>query len=274
MNSLITLTQKPIIDFSKLSEVGQEIQNEIAKYNINDMVVTEETVKDIKAVRAKFNNRFKEYEASRKAIKEGVNDPYMQFEKSYKEHIATPYKEADVTLKNAIDSVENELKQRKTETLQTYFDDLIQFNKIDFIKFEQVGLNITLSASMKSLETKIDDFVHKTITDLELINLEEHNERILVRYKQTLDVSRAIISVKQDIEQEQALIQRKEQERIAQEQVKEVIEPEVVKEPQKEVVEPSNEIRRATFTVVDSIENIVKVRDFMKANNIKFEGVK
>lgn len=272
MNNIITLTQKPIIDFSKLSEVGQEIQNEIAKYNINDMVVTEETVKDIKAVRAKFNNQFKEYEASRKAIKEGVNDPYMQFEKSYKEHIATPYKEADVTLKNAIDSVENELKQRKTETLQTYFKD--KSTDIDFIKFEQVGLNITLSASMKSLETKIDEFVLKIKNDLELIKLEEDKERILVRYKQTLDVSRAIISVKQDIEQEQALIQRQEQERIEQEQVKEVIEPEIVKEPQKEVVEPVNDTKEATFKIVDTVENIIKVRDFMKANNINFEGVK
>ncbi|WZU00648.1 hypothetical protein MGH68_14030 [Erysipelothrix sp. D19-032] len=106
------------------------------------------------------------------------------------------------------------MKQRKTEKLQRYFDD--KSKDIDFIKIEHVGINITLSASMKSLETKIDEFVEKVRSDLELINLEEHKERILVRYKQTLDVSRAIISVKQEIEQEQALIDRKEQERIAQ----------------------------------------------------------
>ena len=271
MSNIITLSQKPIIDFSKLSEVGKEIQNDIAKYNINDMVVTEETVKDIKAVRAKLNNQFKEYEASRKAIKEGVNDPYMQFEKSYKEHIATPYKEADVTLKNAIDSVENELKQRKTGTLQTYFKD--KSTDVGFIKFEQVGLNITLSESMKSLETKIDEFIEKVRSDLELINLEEHKQRILVRYKQSLDVSRAITSVKQEIEQEQVLIDRKEQERIAQEQVKEVIEPEVVKEPQTEVVEQVEKpkVLSMQFTVYGTIDQLKSIKNFLDSEGLKYE---
>ena len=109
---LIVVKQLPIIQ-EQLKQLSEEIDEKVA--NAKSLVCTEETVKEVKQVRADLNKEFKDLENQRKLVKEQVLEPYMQFEEVYKQYVSDKYKEADIELKNKVESVENELKS-KTRT--------------------------------------------------------------------------------------------------------------------------------------------------------------
>lgn len=119
----------------------------------------------------------------------------MQFEEVYKTYISEKYKSADVDLKQKIDSTENELKRQKEQEIKDYFEEYKTANDIDFVTYEQAKINVTLTASKKSLKEQAKSFIDKIKDDLKLIETQECKEEILVEYKQNLNVSRAIQEV-------------------------------------------------------------------------------
>lgn len=192
MQDLIVIKQLPIIE-EQLKKVSQEIDKEME--GIDSLVCTEESIQVLKKLRAKFNNEFKEYETQRKGIKEQIFNPYNQFENVYKIHVADKFKNTDLILKGKIDVFENEQKRKKEQEIKDYFEEYRTANNIDFITYEQARINVTLSASMKSLKEQAKIFIDKIVDDLKLIETQEHKAEILVEYKQTLNVSQAITTV-------------------------------------------------------------------------------
>ena len=148
-------------------------------------------------------------------VKEQILAPYMKFEDVYKQYISDKYKSADSDLKTKIDLTENEFKAKKEQEIKDYFEEYKTANNIDFITYGQARINVTLSASIKSLKEQAKQFIDKIVDDLKLIETQEHKAEILVEYKQTLNVSQAITSVtnrfkaieeeKKKIEQEKEL---------------------------------------------------------------------
>lgn len=192
MQDLIIIKQLPQIE-EHLKELSIEVEQKVE--NAKSLICTEENVKTIKEVRADLNKEFKEVEKQRKAVKEQVLAPYMQFEEVYKQYISDKYKSADIDLKQKVDSVESELKTKKEQEVKDYFEEYKTANNIDFITYEQAKINVTLSASMKSLKEQAKSFIDKAVDDLKLIETQEHKAEILVEYKQTLNVSNAITTV-------------------------------------------------------------------------------
>lgn len=192
MTDLIVVKQLPQIE-EHLKELSLEVDKKVE--NAKSLVCTEENVKTIKQVRADLNKEFKDVEQQRKAVKEQVLAPYMKFEEVYKQYISDKYKNADNDLKQKIDSVESELKAKKEQEIKDYFEEYKTANNIDFIEFGQAKINVTLTASMKSLKEQAKQFVDKIVDDLNLIETQEHKAEILVEYKQTLNVSQAITTV-------------------------------------------------------------------------------
>ena len=211
MQEIILLKQEPIIEYNLLSEVGEVIQARIADLNLDGQVVTDQTVKSVKDMRAELNKEFAEFEKQRKFIKEAVSKPYQEFEAKYKEFVAKHYNEADDTLKGKIFSFENTLRLEREKELQGYFAELCSAKNIDFVPFGLMHLNITLSASMKSLKTQILEFVSKVEQDIELAKTvsdsQEFNDKVMYEYRRSLDINTAINTTK---EREQALIAAKE----------------------------------------------------------------
>lgn len=189
---LIVVKQLPIIQ-EQLKQLSKEIDEKVG--NAKNLVCTEETVKEVKQVKADLNKEFKDLESQRKLVKEQVLAPYMQFEEVYKQYVSDKYKGADIELKNKIDVIENELKLKKEQEIKDYFEEYKTANKIDFITYEQAKINVTLTASMKSLKEQAKAFIDKIVDDLKLIEIQEHKAEILVEYKQTLNVSQAITTV-------------------------------------------------------------------------------
>ena len=286
MQEIILLKQEPIIEYSLLAEVGEAIRTRITALNLDGQVVTDQTVKSVKDMRAELNKEFAEFEKQRKFIKEAVSKPYQEFEAKYKEFVAKHYNEADDTLKGKIFSFENKLRLEREKELQGYFAQLCSAKNIDFVPFGLMHLNITLSASMKSLKTQILEFVSKVEQDIELAKTvsdsQEFNDKVMYEYRRSLDINTAINTVK---EREQALIAAKEraeaeatrkaeaeeQARLqAEKEATEQAEP--LKAPMVEEQQPTNtgtaEEFEMTFTVKGTFEQLKALKQFIVDNNI------
>lgn len=289
MQEIILLKQEPIIEYSLLAEVGEAIRSRIADLNLDGQVVTDQTVKSVKDMRAELNKEFAEFEKQRKFIKEAVSKPYQEFEAKYKEFVAKHYNEADDTLKGKIFSFENTLRLEKEKELQGYFAELCSAKNIDFVPFGLMHLNITLSASMKSLKTQILEFVSKVEQDIELAKTvsdsQEFNDKVMYEYRRSLDINTAINTVK---EREQALIAAKEraeaeakrkaeaeeqaQLQAEKEVTEQATEAEPLKAPMVEEQQPTNtgtaEEFEMTFTVKGTFEQLKALKQFILDNNI------
>lgn len=190
--NLIVIKQLPQIE-EHLKDLSSEI--DVKVNNAKKLVCTEETVKTVKQVRADLTKDFKNLEEQRKTVKEQILAPYMQFEEVYKTYVSNRYKEADIDLKQKIDSTENELKKQKENEIKDYFEEYKTANNIDFINYEQANINVTLTASKKSLKEQAKKFIDEIVDDLKLIETQECKEEILVEYKQNLNVSKSIQEV-------------------------------------------------------------------------------
>ena len=289
MQEIILLKQEPIIEYSLLAEVGEAIRTRITALNLDGQVVTDQTVKSVKDMRAELNKEFAEFEKQRKFIKEAVSKPYQEFEAKYKEFVAKHYNEADDTLKGKIFSFEDKLRLEREKELQGYFAELCSAKNIDFVPFGLMHLNITLSASLKSLKTQILEFVSKVEQDIELAKTvsdsQEFNDKVMYEYRRSLDINTAINTVK---EREQALIAAKERTEAeakrkaeAEEQArlqaeKEATEQPTVAEPLKapmvEEQQPAStttaEEFEMTFTIKGTFEQLKALKQFIVDNNI------
>ena len=272
-NEIIVIKQLPIIE-QQLQAIKTEVTAKVEK--ALSLVCTEDTVKEVKAVRAELNKDFKEFEDRRKEVKKAVLSPYEQFENVYKDCITNVFKKADTELKGKIDSVENELKEQKTAEVKAYFDEYLQSKRIDFVTFEKANINVTLSSSMKSLKEQAKAFIDRICEDLHLIDTQEHKDEILYEYKHSLNVSGAITTVVnryKAIEEAKA----KEEERKAREQataeatakVDNVLTPPTVEPIAPPVVEEP--ILTLMFTVKATRSKLKELKEFL--NNGGYEVI-
>lgn len=273
---IIVVKQLPII-VEQLQEVKAEVTAKAEQ--ALSLVCTEDTVKDVKKVRSDLNKELKDYEERRKAVKKAIMTPYEQFEAVYKDCISDTYKKADTELKGKIDSVENELKEQKKAEVKGYFDEYLTATGIDFVTFENANINVTLSASMKSLKEQAKAFVDKIVDDLTLIDTQEHKDEILYEYKQSLNVSNAITKVAnryKAIEEAKA----REEERKAREQaeaeaaakVESVVE--AVTPPTVEPIAPPVEEEKTytlNFTVRGTMPQLKALKEFLTNGGYDYE---
>lgn len=275
-NNIIQVKQLPII-VEQLHEVKAEVTAKVEQ--ALSLVCTEDTVKDVKKVRSELNKELKDYEERRKAVKKAIMTPYEQFETVYKDCISDTYKKADTELKGKIDSVENELKEQKKAEVKGYFDEYLTATGIDFVTFENANINVTLSASMKSLKEQAKAFIDKIVDDLNVINTQEHKDDILYEYKASLNVSVAITTVTNRYKAIEAAKAR-EEERKAREQaeaeaaakVENVVES-VVPPTVEPIAPPVEEEKTYTlkFTVRGTMPRLKALKEFLNNGGYDYE---
>lgn len=276
MTELITLTQNPVISYKGIEQVAELVDKRIKALAIDKQVATPQTVKSLKEVRATLNKEFKTYEQQRKFVKNAISKPYQEFETKYKELIAIKFQNADNTLKDKVLSVENDLKNEKTARLKSYFDELCESKTIDFLVFENQDLNITLSASEKSLKEKINAIIEKVESDLNTIDVlsedAKFKDEVYIEYKQHRDLNNALKVVQDRRKQAEILEQQRKEQEQAKEVVKEVekVEPKPTPAPlQAPKVEQKIEILEATFTVKGTLEQLKGLKAYITENNIE-----
>ena len=264
-NELIVLEQLPIIK-AKLEQVSAQIKEKVD--NATSLVCNEDTVKEIKKVRADLNKEFNELETKRKEVKQAIMQKYDEFEEIYKENVGNIYKNADVCLKEKIDNVENELKKEKEEELREFFIEHQAANHLEgIVTFEDLGLNVTLSASIKSLKDQIKVFCEKIANDIKAIQLDENSEEILMEYKQNgfvyAKAKYTVVEKKKALE-ELKMKMAKNGEEIKQEEIVVQNIETMVSAPVEVVEEEKFEIEfkiKATKSQIKELKEWLKVRD-------------
>ena len=268
---IIVVEQLPVI-VEKLQTIKADVTQRVNE--TMKLVCTEDTVQVVRKKRAELNKEFEEWEEKRKEVKKAIMTPYEQFETSYKECITDVFKNANSELKQKIDTVENKLKENKMVEVRAYFDEYCASRNIDFVTFENANINVTLSASLKSLKEQAKAFVDRVCDDLNLIDTQEYKDEILFLYKKAdgfafLNASRAIAMT---IEKYKFIAEKKaaEEERKAKEQavaaavekVDEVLAPPTVEEPTLTV----------KFTVRGTKTKLRELKEFLQNNNYDFEA--
>lgn len=240
------------------------------------LVCTEENVKTIKQVRADLNKEFNDIEKQRKIVKEKVLAPYKQFEEVYKMYVSEKYKTADTDLKTKIDNIENELKAQKEQEIKDYFEEYKTSKNIDFVTFKQANINITLTASKKALKEQVKKFIDEIVDDLKLIETQKCKEEILVEYKQSLNVSRAI----QEITNRHKLLEeerRRQEEKLKeQEELSKLTNANIPSTAQEILAKPTVELKQdeiliLKFTVRGTKTKLKELKKFLEDGGYDYE---
>lgn len=173
-------------------EIKKELAGNLEKYQ--NMVVTEDAIKDAKAYRAKLNKLKEAIEKKRKEIKAECLAPYNAFEKQVKE-IVSMIEAPMLAIDGQTKEFEAARKAKKMEEIGAYYKanaadiiDLVPFERI----FDPKWLNAT--ANMKSIEEEIDKTVTRISGDITIIKSMalECESAVLSRYIATLDMSEAM----------------------------------------------------------------------------------
>ena len=237
------------------------------------IVISEDDCKDMKKEMASLNKAKDAVKKYRMDIVKKFNEPLDNFVNSAKETEKILTETYD-SLKGQIKKFEDETLNKKTEEVKAYYEEYAGSLHIDFVPFENSGLSVTLSASMKSLKEASKSFLDRIDSDIKLINTLDKDliNEIIIEYKKSLNVSNAVITVKdrrKALEEEQkkqeALTALKAEETKVEEKVEEVTAPKVV-EPVKTYT--------AKFKVEATIDQIKDLKTFMDLKGIKYDSIK
>lgn len=267
LNEIVVIKQLPIIE-QQLKVISDEVDKEIS-YALS-LECNEESKNEVKNARAKLNKIKTALEDKRKYVKSAIEEPYKKFEEIYNDLVKNKLNEADTTLKERIDTIENTQKQEKEQELREFVEEHCKANNIH-IDFDKIGLNITLSASVKSLKEQAKTFIEKVASELKLIEQEEYSDEILYEYNKTLDYIQAKTKV---IERHKELEQIKKQQEEKQE--KEDQEEKIIEKVDEAIeitapVEINEEINTYQFEVKATKTQIKQLIEFMKELGIEYE---
>ena len=183
------------------AEIGfnfEELKAELAErlHYYNELVVTEEGIKEAKADRAKLNKLRKAIDTRRKDIKNEYLRPYNDFESKVKELtllIDQPIKAIDTQLE---DFETRRKEEKKAKVVALYHDtvpeDLRGIISLERI-FDQKWLNTT--TAMSRVEQEMQTCVQRVTADLLVIDTvePEYQAAVKQKYIETLDIATALI---------------------------------------------------------------------------------
>ena len=155
-----------------------------------------ENLPQVKKARADLRRYFESLEEQRKAVKAAVMAPYNDAEARYKRLVSDPINNADRLCKHFVETIESSLKRQCEDGLREYFLELCSVNHVEFLKFEQAGIQVDMASARqktpKKLRDQLSKFVSRVSTEVDRISEMEDAEEILVEYKQSLNLSSAI----------------------------------------------------------------------------------
>ena len=130
-------------------------------------------------------------------MKNQIMQPFEDFDKVYKECVTDVYGPADEALKGKITDVEAGLKADKEKKVIAYFDELVKASGVEWVSYGDIGIAVTMTASLKSLKSKVKESVDRVVADVNCINGMENAPEVMAEYKQCRNLAVAINSVSQ-----------------------------------------------------------------------------
>ena len=151
----------------------------------------------VKDRRAALTRDRKDLDARRMVVKNQIMQPFEDFDKVYKECVTDVYGPADEALKGKITDVEAGLKADKEKKVVAYFDELVKANGVEWVSYGDIGIAVTMTASLKSLKSKVKEYIDHVVADVNCINGMENAPEVMAEYKQCRNLAVAINSVSQ-----------------------------------------------------------------------------
>ena len=258
-------------------ELKQGLQENLEKYQ--NLVFTEETMKEGKDTRAKLNKLKKALNDKRKDIKQQCLEPYNAFETKINELIALVDKPA-LAIDNQIKAYEEALKEAKKQEIINYFNSKSLFGdliKIDHPCFwDEKWLNAT--KKIKDVEFEIDNKITTINEGLKTIDStfkdSEFKPQMRDVFLKTLDIGKALNEKTRLENQKKAEEEyKRKQEEIAKQKAEEQkkVEPVIVEEEIKEEIKQEEIKKWKTFSVEVNKEQFIKIRKFLIDNNINYK---
>lgn len=265
-------------------ELKQEIAAKMADYE--NLVFTEETIKDAKKDRANLNKLKTAFEDERKRIKKLYLDPYNKFETQIKEVIALIEEPISLIDRQIKEVEENKKLQKKSEIEKMFsemgFQPFVTLEKI----WDPKWLNATVSLS--SIETKMKEIMFEIGNDVHTIKyLPEFSFEAMEEYKQSLSLVQAINEgqrlaeiQKRKVAQEEERRRREEERAATEEAEKKAVEKalaEAVAEEMEAPAKPVEVIQEPVYTldfrVTATKEQLDLLKGFLRQNNITYGPV-
>lgn len=276
VNEIVKIEQMPKV-FSQLEKIGDIIKKKTS--DLDKLECTEANKQEVKSRRTEINNTLALLEAKKKEIKNKLLEPYNVFEEKYNKECKEKLQNASSILTQKINSIEIQQKLEKEQELREFADEYFSHYMIkDVVKFEDIGLNITLSASIKSLKEQTKAFCERISNDLKLIDLEEYKDEIVIEYLKNLDFAKSKMLVVERHRQLEEIKKREEELKAQQEQEQEVVEK--VEEVEEEIKPPVEiidveaqeveEVFTATFTVKTTKAKLKALKNFMESEEIEY----
>jgi len=278
INELVKVEQMAVIkqQLDIISELVQEKTKDIEEVLDNFSKLTieqqEEKKQDIKKYKTYLNSLSKQLEDKRKEIKKEINKPYDEFNTYYEEKVKILLDKGVCQLSETINEIETKQKKDKEDALREFANNYFDGNNIqDIVKFEDIKLNITLSATEKALKEQVVNFVNKTLQDLELIKMEEYKNEILIEYKNCLDFALAKMRVVERHKQIEEMNKKQEERQVIEQQEEKVIEVvDSVITPPKEIIQ-EDELIIFQFTIKATKEQARELKTFLEERGIIYE---
>lgn len=262
-----------VIKWNK-EELEAAVRQKIASYE--NVVYTEDNLKQAKADRAELNKLTKAIEERRKMVKKIINEPYDIFESELKEILALIQKPVKIIDKQ-VKAFEDQQKEEKKKSIRAAYDetigDLAEVLPFDRV-FDSRYLNQTykLAAAQADVQAKVE----KVRTDLETIDSLESKYKLNAKdvYIKTLDLSKALAENKRlsDLEEKLEAEKRRkaeeeaERQRLAEECRKEAEERARLAEAQRKVQEAQKQAEQESVSkqqenVSGQQQNVIESRE-------------
>lgn len=200
---------------SEISFNFEELKTELAERleHYNNLIVTEDGIKEAKSDRAKLNKLRSAIDARRKDLKKEYLKPYNDFEARIKE-LTGLIDQPIVAIDTQLETYEERRKEAKAERVRELYEDTIPENLKDIIPLTRIGdpkwLNAT--TTMKSVTEDLQNWEKRVNADLLALDAleEEYKAAAKVRYIDTLDISEALAEKDRIIKAQEAFIAREE----------------------------------------------------------------
>lgn len=296
MNELAVIEQMPIIK-EKMKEIGKNLQERLDNLKLDDLVCTEETLTNVKELRADLNKEIKEYEIQRKDIKNKILAPYEAFNDVYEMNIKSKYQVAIDTLDGKIHRIEDGIKDNtKTKAIE-FFEEYrtSKLIKSDWLSFDELNIKVGISQLtqkgelIKKVKDEIKNAVDSVSECINSISTMDDSKEILAEYIKCKNLSQAIKIVNDRHVILDTLKQAEEENQKAIEQDMKVIEQvdEVLQAPVEEDVidgqmtiedvipeDKKEEIYESKFKVrTKKYEDLVFLVNVMKERGIEYEPI-
>ena len=250
------------LDFN-FEELKQFLAENLKLYK--GLVVTEDSIRDAKAIKAKINNVATAIKDQRIAIKKEYEVPYLAF-KAQCDELEGMCKEVTEAIGSQLNIFEEKRKSAKKELFEMYFKEKSTDESKRFLTFEDVfnekWLNVTFNdADAYSL---IDEKIEETISAVEAIrNLNsDYTVTLLEHYKQTHNLMACINKNKELME-----IAKAEK---TDEPPVEVEDAQAVKAVKTKAEGLKEKTITVAFKVTCTESQLAKLKEFLIENNIKY----